>query len=111
MEKTDPTDTDKDKLAIAFQEFIKIDFPVPSENDELNDIYFELLEYDGHVAGLVSSYLKGSPINKEFIFRNKTIINSLNNFSGYTEEFLSLKCYFGKLDDMVQMLSRLDKIE
>lgn len=46
-------------LAIAFEDLRNTRFPGGSELDRVSDLHARLAEYDGYVAGVASSILKG----------------------------------------------------
>jgi hypothetical protein len=58
---------DSNTLKHEFDLFRSVPFPDEPLNDQLHDIFADLAELDGLVAGLVSSYLKGSVINPELL--------------------------------------------
>ncbi|MEK9150298.1 MAG: hypothetical protein AAB267_09695 [Candidatus Desantisbacteria bacterium] len=100
----------KEILRKKFEEFRRIPFPNRSENDELCDILFDLVELDGHIAGLVSSYLSGGIIKKELVFIDEGLNARLENFvlssedeAKTVEEYKKYKAY---LDELVQILKR-----
>jgi hypothetical protein len=53
------------ELQRKLEEFKALPFPKNSENDELSNIFAELVELDGHIAGLVTTFLKGKTVRKE----------------------------------------------
>jgi hypothetical protein len=54
---------DKNVLEQEFTKLKNMKFPEKPVEDELFDLFSELVSLDGHIAGLVSSYLKDRPIN------------------------------------------------
>ncbi|HYF31805.1 MAG TPA: hypothetical protein VD993_11860 [Chitinophagaceae bacterium] len=73
------------QLQEAYELFKSAPFPANDANsDELSDIYFELADYDGHVAGLVDSLLKkrGDPKNLKYDYE---LENKLNEFLKKTD--------------------------
>jgi hypothetical protein len=97
-------------LAKVFEKFKRISCPEPPENDDLYDLYSELMEYDGHVAGLVSSFLNGNQISRSLVYQNEEIIERLTSLTDdNSDELLPLKNYFQLLDEMIQMLNTLVK--
>lgn len=107
MEKSLHSGIIKNQLAIAFEEFKRIPCPEPPESDDLYDLYSELMEYDGHVAGLVSSFLNGNQISRSLVYRNEKLIERLITNPDDTDELNLLKSYFEQLDEMIQMLRSL----
>jgi hypothetical protein len=104
MENSLPSGTNKSMLAKVFDEFKQVKCPEPPENDDLYDLYSELMEYDGHVAGLVSSFLNGNHISRALVFRNEKLVEMITSFPEDSDELHPIKHYFYKLDEMVQML-------
>jgi hypothetical protein len=72
----------KKKLKEKWGNFQKIKFP-PSL-DEL-DIKVDMIKLDSHIAGLVTSYLGGSEIDKNSLSLDKNIDTKLNNFIPRTQ--------------------------
>lgn len=55
-------------LSTAFDEFMKQPFPRGSENRELYELYPEFVEYDGFIAGLISTLLSGGKIDRDRLY-------------------------------------------
>lgn len=54
---------DKKQLEEQYTMLLNAKFPDIPDEDELYDLYSELNLLDGHISGLVSSYLKNTNIN------------------------------------------------
>ena len=52
-------------LEEAFAAFRDVPFPRGSADEELSDAHAELAEYDGHVAGVVTTLLAGGDVSPE----------------------------------------------
>lgn len=98
-------DNQKNTLKELFDKFKNIPFPKVLNTQELQDIKAELVLYDSHVAGLVSSYLKISPIDTDFVKIDARLEQIMQNFQPKTSE--EKKCihdlieYKHKLDDLI----------
>jgi hypothetical protein len=51
------TAQDISRLASAFEQFKRIPFPSPARDDELYEIYCDLADHDGWVAGIVDTFI------------------------------------------------------
>jgi len=65
-------------LQDAFNQFAQGPFPRDSYDDIISDVHAELVEYDGYIAGLVSSYAFGNDEVKEKIVHDPTLKDRLN---------------------------------
>ena len=96
------------KLMQDFEAFKQIPFPDPPDSDVLNDLWTELVEFDGHVAGLVSSFLRGSMVDPNFLATDRKLGLRLNNYVAQSEqeEMQLAKCqaYKAQLDSLVDCL-------
>ncbi|WP_438433840.1 hypothetical protein [Gorillibacterium sp. sgz500922] len=80
-------------------------FPEAPENDDVYDAYSELVEYDGHVAGLASSALRGNRIDKHLVFKNHKLDAFIEEIEADNEsEVKSIKNYKNLLDSIVTIL-------
>ena len=71
--------TQKDQLIQAFQQFKRLPFPSSASNDELNLIHAELAEYDGFIAGTISSLLSGSKFSRGNLKFEQSLADRLEN--------------------------------
>lgn len=58
---------DLNKLYRAFEDFKHTPFPDDSEDNDLSLIHAELAEYDGFIAGLISTLLGGSHVPSQLL--------------------------------------------
>ena len=103
----------KQELKEIFEEFKRIPFPDRSDNYELCNILFDLVELDGWVVGMKNSYLTRGTVNKERVFiddnwntRLRNFVPSSENESKSVEEYKKYKSY---LDKMVWILKKIQK--
>ncbi len=54
-------------LLDQFYQFSSIPFPPNSDDKVISDVHDQLVEYDGYMAGLISSYAKGNQTVKSKI--------------------------------------------
>src|SRR6266571_3386236 len=101
----------KSQLEDLFNNHKKKPFPEVVPNEDLADIKGELALYDGHVAGLVSSYLKNAPINSSFVEIDRELEKRIQNFEpkNIQEEKnkADLISYKHKLDELISHLAYL----
>ncbi|HZE86741.1 MAG TPA: hypothetical protein VE090_00905 [Methylomirabilota bacterium] len=100
------------KLKKLFEEHFVRAFPhISYLNDELQDIKGEIALYDGHIAGLISSYFKKGPINRDLIKVDSELEIRLQNFHPQnSQEEKSLKDltnYKHKVDEIASTLLNL----
>ncbi|KEK24876.1 hypothetical protein [Bacillus gaemokensis] len=93
--------------------FVKEPFPDCPEDDKLDDIYSELVEYDSFVAGLVSSFLCGKRLNKKFLQNDDAINLKLkqhkdNLIQPDEDGVQQLIMYKQKLDNLMRMLKKIN---
>lgn len=100
-------------LRETFEKFKSMPFPENPENDELYDIFSDLVQLDGHIAGLASSVLSGKIVDKELVFVDEEMNNRLNlintNSRKEAKELLALRDYKRELDSLTNIL--LDLLE
>lgn len=73
------TGIDKTMLRKKFEVFEKLAFPSEPEEDSAYDLYTELIELDGHIAGLISSYLEDEKIKYELLDADNEFNDLLND--------------------------------
>ncbi|WP_078557070.1 hypothetical protein [Bacillus alkalicellulosilyticus] len=91
------------ELEISFNDFINTSFPEAPEDDDLYDIYSDLVEYDSHIAGIVSSLLGGKKVNKSLIFLNDDLEKKINA-NGNNSELKDIREYKNKIDNLVMLI-------
>ena len=101
------------KLKTAYENFQKIPFPSPPIDDELYDIYSELVEFDAYAAGLISIFIKGKKINQFNLYVDKKINKKLINFKTTNKqtkkEILTYINYINKLNELIDAISIIMK--
>ena len=63
------------ELERVFRKFEDIKFPEGSENEILDNIHDDIAEYDGYVAGIITSILDGHNVDKSKLYFD----NNLND--------------------------------
>lgn len=79
----------KDKIDNLKEKFINyshVPFPKVNSNISLQDIKADLVLYDSHIAGLVSSYLNNGKINPKLITVDSKLDDQLSNFQPNNQE-------------------------
>lgn len=93
------------KIKIAYDKFRKIPFPEPPIDDNLYDLYSELVEFDAYIAGLISSFINGKKINNCDLYIDEKMMKKLINFetnNKQTKKELSVYLnYTNKLNDLI----------
>lgn len=99
------------RLEKLFDEHIGLTFPREAPTRALQNMKGELALYGGHVAGLVSSYLKNAPINKKLVKVDLNLEHQIQNFlpktskeKKYIQDFVYYK---HKLDELIRCLVKL----
>ena len=99
------------KLKDEFELFKSMPFPEKPDDDELYDIFSELVELDGHIAGLVSSMLKGKKVNRELLYVDQTFNKLVDDYHPKSKEFQAemqaYKDYKKKLDRLLESMATL----
>jgi hypothetical protein len=100
----------RNELSKEYESFKELPFPEPPESDELYDIFSELVEYDGYVAGLISSFLKGNIPNRGSIEVGSNLELKLDSYFTNSDEesrcLLEYRAYKGRLDLLLELLRR-----
>jgi hypothetical protein len=103
--------TSFEELQQKFSEFKQLPFPENSANDELSDIFAELVQLDGHVAGLVTTFLLGKPVRRELVYIDLDLDQKLQAFqpSSVTEQktVSAYQTYKSRLDELISFLQQL----
>lgn len=69
------------ELQEAYELFKSIPFPDnKAVNEELADIYFELADYDGYVAGTIDKLLNKKEVNRKELEYDITLENKITDF-------------------------------
>jgi hypothetical protein len=89
--------------------FFKLPFPENPEDKELEELFDELVLLDLHIAGIVSSFLKGVKVDKKLVyideeFNNKIkALEPLNSDPRY-KDWIAITKYKVELDKMIKMV-------
>jgi hypothetical protein len=75
-----------DTLKREWDEFFSLPFPKEPKEDYLADLFAELVLFDGHVAGIVTSFLKGKKVDKKLIFVKETLNINLQSYKPLDSE-------------------------
>ena len=100
------------EIKLLDQEFNKLKemkFPEEPEEDELYDLFSELISLDGHIAGLVSTYLKGKLINYKLLDADGEFIEIRANIQIKSDSLTSMDAYKQQLDLLVQIIKGLER--
>ena len=103
-------------LKEAFRELQIEGFPKNSMNSELSTMHSEIIEFDGYVAGIAQSIIKGSKINSTKLNFNNNFKTSLDNLlvkHKYDEELNAeiskYMKYLGKLENLINVIVEILK--
>lgn len=92
----------RNELSKEFESFKRLPFPEPPDSDELYGIFTEFSEFDGHVAGLISSFLKGNVPNRSLLDVGANLELKLSSYVANSDEenrqLAEYRVYKGKLD-------------
>lgn len=90
-------------LREQFARFVLVPFPDDSENEGLSDLHAGIVEYDGYVAGLVSSVAGGVRVPLESLHPDHGLRRRAEGFSD--DESLAVRATAG---EYLAYLSRID---
>jgi hypothetical protein len=111
MENLSRSGTTKDTLKKEWSNFVNIPFPKSPKNNRLKKIFPEFVQWDGHVAGIVSSFLKGKKVDKKIIYIDESINIVLSSImpkdSDEEKELLVFREYKKKLDLLINLVLKL----
>ena len=101
-----------DQLRKMYAEFLELPFPEQPEDDFLGDLFTdEFILIDLHVAGIVSSFLNGTRVDKKLIYIDEEFNKNLNSFKPKNlndeRDLSSIKDRKKRLDRMVSLVLRL----
>lgn len=99
---------DKNLLVERFDDFRKIKFPTEPEEDEVYNLFSELVELDGHIAGLVSSYLKNKHINFNLLDVDGEFNSLLSIISVDSNSVKEIVEYKNRLDELIKIIKILE---
>lgn len=101
----------KKKLMKKYKKFKRLTFPELPENSDLYDLYAELVALDGHIAGLVSSYLKGNTINLKLLHVDGEFNKLVTELKEKKHEMNGLSVYLKykeKIDELIRIIENLE---
>lgn len=99
---------DKKILEEEYKKFLKNEFPKAPEEDELYDLFAELVLLDGHIAGLVSSYLANCNINFELLDVDDEFNELANNIKIDSKSSVELNERKKQLDKLVHIIKEME---
>ena len=91
---------DRNSVKEQYNKILDCKFPEPPENDILYDLFTELVELDGYIMGIVSSYLKCGVVDRKKLKCDAEflrIYSQINNSSKELDEILKYKKELDKL--------------
>ncbi len=98
----------KDTLKKEWEEFEELPFPDTPKDHRLNELFADLVLIDGETAGIISSFLHGTKVDKTWIYIDDEFNKKLNTFKPMdpaTERIWNtMRSYKDKLDRMVNIL-------
>jgi hypothetical protein len=114
IEKSFHSGTEFNNLKIAYENFRKISFPKPPTDDNLYDLYSELVEFDTYTSGLISSFIKGKKIDKYELSFEEKIKNQFINYkttdTQTKKEISTYIDYINELNELIRMVFKILKI-
>jgi hypothetical protein len=111
MENLSHSGINIDTLQEKWNELIKMPFPRSPKNEQIRKIFADFVEWDGHVAGIVSSFLQGEKVDKKLIYIDENINNILDSIkpldSDEEKEISIYLEYKKKLDLLIRLVLKL----
>jgi hypothetical protein len=99
----------RDELRQTYDEFRRIGFPASAtRSHQLGEIRTDLVEYDGHVAGIVESVLADAPIDISLLEPDRSLRARLellreNSSAPTNAEAAEYLRYLARLDEMLDL--------
>ncbi|MBA4688758.1 MAG: hypothetical protein H2184_16645 [Candidatus Galacturonibacter soehngenii] len=93
----------KNDIKAKYEEIYNLEFPNTPEDDELYDLYAELVEIDMSIMGVVSKYIKKDEIDISMLKCDDEFNEMLNEISSEKEGINELLYYKSKLDSLIDM--------
>jgi hypothetical protein len=98
-------------VAVEFEKHKGLPFPVDSEDDRASELRAELIEYDSHIAGLITTLLGGGSLtrgqlmsNDDLRYRLESLVHdSTGTVAAEGREYLK---YLGHIEVLVDLLKR-----
>lgn len=79
-------------------------FPEPPEEDELYDLFVELVELDGYVMGVASKYIKSGILTERLFHCDAEFLNIQHKINIKSQELDNILRYKEELDKLIVML-------
>lgn len=95
------------KLQSSFDRLKTLRFPESTDEVDLQDLHAELAELDGHIAGLVSSRIKGKAVKFDLNEAVAPIENLLKKAETSQNQtvFSALRDYYRELKEVAEVLA------
>jgi len=96
----------KNLLEKKYIEFGRLDFPSPPDDDDLDDVYSELIELDGYYAGIANAAISGKKSEYDqgvSIFSLQDSLNSSRVLSNDKTSIFKLRTYVKELCELVRL--------
>ncbi|MBP3225251.1 MAG: hypothetical protein J6M14_08100 [Campylobacter sp.] len=98
------------KIEQEYKKIIETEFPPVPQNDELYDLFSELVELDGFVMGTVLSFIKQGSLNMNIINCGDEFNRLLSDIHIKSKELDLLVDYKQKLDKLIHLCEQKSKI-
>jgi hypothetical protein len=101
------------RLQDALERLRTTPFPEDSgTSEQLSELHAELAEYDGHVAGVASSVLGGSQVERGLLQQDRTLRSRLALLAANAENPVRYEArqhldYCGRLDELLHIAQEL----
>jgi len=93
---------------MEFENLKQVPFPKTPTSDSLYDIFSEIVELDGHIAGLVSSLIRGNMVQRKLVFIDEGLNDKINSYittnPNEAEELLTYRDYKAELDKLTKII-------
>jgi len=101
--------TEKSKIVEELEKFKRVEFPRVPIEDELSELYSELVMIDSHIIGLVSKYIKDIPFDIKQLCVDDTYISLLSGVDNPSDSVREIVDYKRKIDTLVQMVLNCER--
>lgn len=104
--------TTREQLKQKYDRFRQDAFPAaPTQSGQLSEIRNDLVEYDGHIAGIAESILAGASVDRELLQPDRQLRSRLellrDNSSAPTDaEAAEYLDYLGRLEELLDLAVR-----
>ena len=92
---------DKKAVEGQYNKILKIAFPQVPKDDMLYDLYAELVEIDGYIMGVVSTYLKSGEIKVQNLTCDESFVEIYEQLNLQSKELEEILRYKKELDELV----------